>query len=59
MLQRLHLQRLYYFTIAVSLASAPASAHPGHGGDALSGLVHPFSGLDHIVAMCAVGLWGQ
>ncbi len=24
----------------------------------LSGLAHPFSGLDHVVAMVAVGLWG-
>ena len=33
-----------------------AEAHPGHGvvGFA-SGFVHPFSGLDHIIAMVAVG----
>ena len=27
-------------------------------GGLLSGLLHPVSGLDHVVAMVAVGLWG-
>lgn len=37
-----------------------ASAHVGSGpvGGFLSGLSHPVSGLDHVVAMIAVGLWG-
>ncbi|WP_310415045.1 HupE/UreJ family protein [Chamaesiphon sp. OTE_8_metabat_110] len=36
-----------------------ASAHTGVGdsGGYWQGLVHPFSGLDHILAMVAVGLW--
>lgn len=42
----------------VSLAT-PALAHPGvdatHG--ALSGFLHPITGLDHVLAMVAVGLW--
>lgn len=47
-------------------ASVPmiAAAHAGgslHDHDALSafaaGLAHPFNGLDHLVAMVAVGLW--
>lgn len=35
-------------------------AHVGSGeaGGLLSGLSHPVSGLDHVVAMIAVGLWG-
>lgn len=34
-----------------------ASAHPGHGGHSLAeGLAHPVSGLDHVLAMTAVGL---
>jgi len=34
--------------------------HTGSGQAAgfLSGLLHPISGLDHVVAMIAVGLWG-
>ena len=37
-----------------------AWAHVGSGaaGGFLTGLQHPVSGLDHVVAMLAVGLWG-
>lgn len=47
-----------------TLAAGSAMAHPGHAGshmDAsasfLSGFTHPFSGIDHLLAMLAVGLW--
>jgi urease accessory protein len=30
----------------------------GQAGGFLSGLAHPVSGLDHVLAMVAVGLWG-
>ena len=33
-----------------------ADAHPG--GGFVAGFLHPISGLDHVVAMVAVGLWG-
>ena len=38
----------------------PASAHVESGTAAglVSGLSHPITGLDHLVAMVAVGLWG-
>jgi urease accessory protein len=42
------------------LALAPvASAHPGHNGHGgfAGGLLHPLTGLDHILAMIAVGMW--
>jgi len=42
------------------MTALPAFAHPGHGMGAapfLAGLVHPLGGLDHVVAMAAVGLW--
>nr|WP_315393008.1 HupE/UreJ family protein [uncultured Duganella sp.] len=35
-----------------------ALAHPGHADGALAGLMHPLTGIDHILAMLAVGLWG-
>jgi urease accessory protein len=35
----------------------PAAAHPAVGGGLAAGLAHPFSGLDHLLAMIAVGLW--
>lgn len=43
--------------------SAAALAHPGHGGGLGGGLgagiAHPFTGLDHLLAMVAVGLWAS
>ena len=47
-------------SLALCLVPALAHAHPGHGAEAGGigwGLVHPFTGLDHILAMVAVGLW--
>jgi urease accessory protein len=43
-----------------SLLSNPAAAHVGTGlpGGFESGFVHPFSGIDHLLAMVSVGLWG-
>ncbi|WP_226632560.1 HupE/UreJ family protein [Novosphingobium profundi] len=44
--------------LVAGLAATPALAHPGHLGDGLvAGLAHPFLGLDHLLAMLAVGLW--
>jgi urease accessory protein len=42
------------------LAAVPASAHEQSGQAAgfLTGLKHPVSGLDHVLAMISVGLWG-
>ena len=42
------------------LCPAAAFAHPRGGEVAglLAGLSHPVSGLDHVLAMIAVGLWG-
>jgi len=38
---------------------APAFAHTGAhtGGSFFSGLLHPLSGLDHLLVMLAVGVW--
>ncbi len=47
--------------VALWLATGPAAhAHIGAGeaGGFASGFKHPWSGLDHIAAMVAVGLWG-
>lgn len=44
------------------LALAPAaSAHPGHEAHSgfLAGLLHPLSGIDHLLALLAVGLWSR
>jgi len=47
--------------VAVGLLySHPAAAHTGTGlpGGFISGFIHPFTGLDHLLAMVSVGLWG-
>lgn len=43
----------------LAIGVAPASAHldPGQHGSFLAGVSHPLFGLDHILAMVAVGLW--
>lgn len=43
------------------MGPAVALAHVGQGdlsGGFVSGVLHPIMGLDHVVAMVAVGLWG-
>lgn len=42
---------------ALALATGLAQAHTGHGTSGVyEGLIHPF-GLDHLLAMVAVGMW--
>ncbi|MET0378267.1 MAG: HupE/UreJ family protein [Spongiibacteraceae bacterium] len=42
-----------------SLLAPPAFAHTGDiGGGVAAGFLHPISGLDHLLAMVAVGIWG-
>jgi len=44
--------------IFLLVASSAAFAHPGHNVSGFAaGLMHPLSGLDHLLAMVAVGLW--
>jgi len=46
--------------IALAAASGAAFAHTGAGAHThgfLSGFAHPFTGLDHLLAMLAVGAW--
>jgi urease accessory protein len=45
--------------IVLATVAAPVFAHPGHGTDSdfLSGALHPLFGIDHLLAMVAVGIW--
>jgi len=44
--------------VGLLLSPAMAFAHPGHDhAGVLAGLAHPVFGLDHLLAMLAVGLW--
>jgi len=57
----LHLPRSILTVLLITLVLAsPAMAHTEDGltGGFISGVLHPISGLDHVVAMVAVGLWG-
>jgi urease accessory protein len=45
---------------ALAALTSAASAHTGlHVAGLGDGLAHPFSGLDHVLAMVAVGLWAS
>jgi urease accessory protein len=46
--------RVFTLSTILVLAALPVLAHPGHTED---GFLHPFNGLDHILAMTGVGLW--
>ena len=43
--------------VVAGLMPALAYAHVGEAGGFGHGVLHPFSGLDHLCAMVAVGLW--
>jgi urease accessory protein len=43
------------FALALLVAPAAAFGHPASG--LLTGMLHPLLGLDHLLAMLAVGLW--
>ncbi|MFA5172276.1 MAG: HupE/UreJ family protein [Sulfuriferula sp.] len=46
-------------TITLISLSTPASAHllGMHGAGFEAGITHPYTGLDHLLAMLAVGMW--
>ncbi len=51
--------RLIWALILASFStSAFAHAQVGQATGFLTGFLHPLTGLDHIIAMVAVGLWG-
>jgi len=45
-------------SLALAPAAAWAYADAHAGGGFVAGFLHPISGLDHVVALVAVGLWG-
>ena len=53
------LKRLLLATAVLAAFTAPAFAHldPTEHGSFFAGISHPLFGLDHILAMVAVGLW--
>lgn len=56
----MRLTRFMRLTLGAALCVMPvfAFAHPGHAESGLmAGVAHPLTGLDHLLAMFAVGLW--
>ncbi|MGM0561746.1 MAG: HupE/UreJ family protein [Pseudomonadota bacterium] len=57
----LRLARFAAAFLPVAFLASAAVAHPGHevqaGASFLGGLAHPVTGLDHLLAMVAVGIW--
>jgi len=51
----------FLLTVGLMMTATLAMAHPGHGEQVsngfLSGLLHPMMGLDHLLAMGAIGFW--
>ena len=52
--------RLTLAVAGLTLGADPAFAHSAKGlsGGFAAGFLHPFLGLDHLLAMVSVGLWG-
>ncbi len=55
---------VFHLLSLLMLAAAPrvAMAHVGHGhgdGGFVSGFTHPITGIDHLIAMLAIGLWAS
>lgn len=54
----MNLRSKIFSASALLLSPALALAHPGHDhAGVMSGIAHPVFGLDHLLAMLAVGLW--
>jgi len=49
---------LAFLVVALSTRAAFAHVQQGVAAGFLTGFRHPISGLDHVLAMVAVGLWG-
>ena len=52
--------RVLMVAIAALVAAQPAFAHEqaAAGAGLVRGLLHPLTGMDHLIAMVAVGIWG-
>ncbi len=60
MVRRLSVLHPAFLNTAVLAFAQPACAHEkaGVAGGLASGMLHPLTGVDHLIAMVAVGIWG-
>lgn len=49
--------RRIFLALPLLIAPSVVMAHTGHGAGLFAGLTHPFTGIDHVLAMVGVGLW--
>lgn len=62
--QRLRIQRFVWLgglligSVLLVAPGAHAHVQAGGAGSVIAGFLHPVTGIDHVVAMVAVGLWG-
>ncbi|MDN4039783.1 HupE/UreJ family protein [Massilia sp. YIM B02443] len=61
MTKKMTMMRRAAVATGVLAMALPAAAHPGHGADSgfVNGLLHPVTGVDHLLALLAVGLWSR
>ncbi|WP_028302098.1 HupE/UreJ family protein [Oceanospirillum beijerinckii] len=54
------LKKTLFALAASTLMTTPALAHSGHDVSSIaSGLLHPLTGLDHLLAISAIAIWGS
>lgn len=53
------MMRTLFLAVSAAAIASPAFAHAGDhaGGGLVAGLLHPVTGVDHLLAMVAIGLW--
>lgn len=55
---KISMKKSLFTTVSLALIALPAFAHPGgHSAGFWAGFVHPFTGLDHLIAMILLGVW--
>jgi urease accessory protein len=59
-LQAMSVRLVYWALLVLVMSGHSALAHEqaGVGGGLAQGLLHPLTGIDHLIAMVAVGIWG-
>jgi urease accessory protein len=50
-----------YCAFAILFIALPAAAHPGHVDMAgfAAGVMHPLTGIDHLLGMLGIGMWSR
>jgi urease accessory protein len=49
----------FWSLLGLCLTGGSAFAHPGHEAGFIAGALHPLTGVDHLLALLAVGCWSS